>query len=140
MNRRHILLLGVLVLTMGLTLAAQASARPLTKSPVVTGTPDLVARWMQRQTPTAPDLIERYVQRQPAASYYTAAALNAQGLRMQAMAKRYTQQNASVSSTSRGFDVQDGLLGAAGGVGIAVAAAGLLLGVSRSRRPHVVAL
>ena len=140
MNRRHILLLGVLVLTMGLTLAAQASARPLTKSPVVTGTPDLVARWMQRQNPIAPDLIERYVQRQPAASYYSAAALNAQGLRMQAMAKRYAQQSASVSSTSSGFDVRDGLIGAAGGVGIAVAAAGLLLGVSRSRRPHVVAL
>jgi hypothetical protein len=137
MNRRHILLLGVLVLTMGLTLAAQASARPLTKSPVVTGTPDLVARWMQRQTPVAPDLIERYVQRQPAASYYTPAALNAEGLRMQAMATRYAQQSASVNSTSRGFDIQDAFIGAAGGVGIAVAAAGLLVGVSRIRRPHV---
>ena len=140
MNRRHILLLGVLVLTMGLTLAAQASARPLTKSPVVTGTPDLVARWMQRQTPIAPDLIERYVQRQPAASYYSAAALKAQGLRMQAMAERYAQQSASASSTSSGFDVQDALIGAAGGVGIAVAAAGLLVAVSRSRRPDVAAL
>lgn len=139
MNRSHILVVGVLVLTMGFTLAAQASARPLTKSPVATGTPDLVARWMQRQTPTAPDLIERYVQRQPAASYYTPAALNAQGLRMQAMAKTYAQQSASVSSTSKGFEVQDALIGAAGGVGIALAAAGLLVGVSRARRPHVVA-
>ena len=137
MNRRHILLLGALVLTMGLTLAAQASARPLTKSPVVTGTPDLVARWMQRQTPTAPDLIERYVQRQPAASYYTRAALNAEGLRMQAMAKTYAPQSASVSSTSRGFDVRDALFGAAGGLGIAAIAAGLLVVVSRTRRPQV---
>lgn len=140
MNRRHILLLGVLVLTMALTLAAQASARPLTKSPALTGTPDLVARWMQRQTPAAPDLIERYVQRQPAASNYTPAALNAQGLRMQAMAETYAQQSTSASSTSRGLDLQDALIGAAGGVGIAVAAAGLLVGVSRSRRPHAAAL
>lgn len=135
MNRKHIFVVGVLVLTVGLTLAAQASARPLSKSPVVTGTPDLVNRWLHRQVPASPDLIERYVQRQPAASYYTAAALNAQGLRMQAMAQHF--QQSSIGSSSTGFDWRDALIGAAGGVGIALFASMVLMGVTRVRRPQV---
>jgi hypothetical protein len=136
MNRKHIFLVGVVVLTLGVTLVASASARPLTKSPVVTGTPDLVQRWMQRQTPAAPDLIERYVARQPAASFYTPAALKAYGLRMQAMAQAY-EESTSVASTSNGFDVRDGLVGAAGGLGLIVCLAALLFAVTRDRRPQV---
>ena len=137
MNRRHVLILAVLVVTLGLALAGQSSARPLTKSPIVTGTPDLVDRWMQRQNPNAPDLVQRYVQRQPASSYYTPAALKASGLRMQAMAQTYARLSTGVASTSSGFDVRDALLGAAGGVGIAIGALGLLIFATRSRRPQV---
>jgi hypothetical protein len=136
-NRRHVLILGVLVLTLGLALAGQSSARPLTKSPIVTSTPDLIDRWMQRQNPNAPDLVQRYVQRQPASSYYTPAALKANGLRMQAMAQRYTRLSTGVAKTSTGFDVRDALLGAVGGVGISICALGLLFAATRSRRLKV---
>jgi hypothetical protein len=137
MNRKHIFLVGVVVLTMGGTLIASASARPLTKSPIVTGTPDLVDRWMQRQTPAAPDLVERYVQRLPAAAFYTPAAIKAYGLRMQAMTEAYRQQSTTVASTSNGFDVRDGLVGAASGLGLVVCFAALLFVVTRNRRPQV---
>jgi hypothetical protein len=137
MNLRHILLLVVLVLTLGLTLVGPASARPLTKSPIVSTSPDLIERWVQRQAPAAPDLVERYVLRQPAASYYTPAALKAQGLRMQALARTYERQSASVGTSSGGFDVRDALIGAAGGIGVAICAAGLLVAVGRSRRPQI---
>jgi hypothetical protein len=135
MNRKRILMIGVLVLTVGLMVAGQASARPLTKSPVVTGTPDLVQRWMQRQTPAAPDLIERYVSRQPAASFYSAAALQAWGQRMQTMAQSEAQ--VSASSTSSGFDTRDALVGAGVGLGLVVCAAGLVVAIGRTRRPQV---
>ena len=134
MNFRHIFLLGVVGLTLAFVVAGPASARPLTKSPVVTGTPDLVARWIQRQAPAAPDLIERYVQRQPAASFYTPAALRANGLRMQAMARAY--QSVGAGTTPNGFDTRDALIGAAGGLGIAIFGAGLVV-AARSRRPQV---
>jgi uncharacterized protein YfiM (DUF2279 family) len=181
MNLRHILLLGVIVLTLGLALVGQASARPLTKSPIVaqtSTTPDLIQRWIQRQTPTAPDLIERWVQRQPAASFYTPAALKAEGLRMNAMARAYGQQSTtapdlverwvgrqpaasfytpaalkaeglrmqalarayerqSTNSGTSSFDTRDALIGAAGGLGVAICAAGLLIAVVRSRRPQI---
>jgi hypothetical protein len=137
MNRRHILVLGVLVLTLGLALAGQASARPLTRSPIINATPDLVDRWIQRQTPATPDLVERYVQRQPAASFYSPAALKAQGLRMQAMARTHERMSTTLGTTSNGFDVRDALLGAAGGVGVAICLAGLLFVVTRSRRAQV---
>jgi hypothetical protein len=115
----------VLVLTVGLAFAGQASARHLSSGTVAS------------QTTAAPDLIERYVQRQPASSYYTPAALKAEGLRMQAMVRAYERSTASVGTTSSGFDVSDGLIGAAGGLGIAICAAGLLVAVARSRRPQV---
>ena len=138
MNRKHMFVIGVVVLALGATLIGSAAARPLTKGPVVTGTPDLVARWMQRQTPNTPDLVERYLARQPAASFYTPAALKAYGLRMQAMAKAY-QESAAVTttSTSNGFDVRDGLVGAAGGLGLIVCFAALVFAVTRNRRPQV---
>jgi hypothetical protein len=140
MNLRHIFLLGVVGLALSVALAGQASARPLTKSPVVSQlstTPDLVERWVQRQPAAAPDLVERFVQRQPASAYFTAAALRASGLRMQAMARMYERQSASVGSSSGSFDVRDALIGAAGGVGIAICAAGLLFAAARSRRPQL---
>jgi hypothetical protein len=140
MNRRHILLLGVLVLTVGLAFAGQASARHLSSGTVVSQTsaaPDLIERYVQRQVPVAPDLIERYVQRQPASSYYTPAALKAEALRMQAMVRAYERSTATAGTTSSGFDVSDGLIGAAGGIGIAICAAGLLVAVARTRRPQV---
>jgi hypothetical protein len=139
MNLRHILLLAVVGLTLGVALAGQASARSLTKSPILSQpstTPDLVERW-QRQPAAAPDLVERFVQRQPASAYFTAAALRASGLRMQAMARMYERQSASVSSSSGRFDVRDALIGAAGGVGAAICAAGLLFAAARSRRPQL---
>lgn len=140
MNLRHIFLLAALVLTLGLVLVGQAAARPLSKSPIASQpstTPDLVERWVQRQPAAAPDLVERYVQRQPAASYYTAAALKASGLRLQAMARMYERQSASVGSSSGGFDVRDALVGAAGGLGIVICAGGLLFVAARSRRPQL---
>lgn len=140
MNLRHILLLGVVALTLGVVLVGQASARSLTKSPIVSQpstTPDLVERWVQRQPAATPDLVERFVQRQPASAFFTAAALRASGLRMQAMARMYERQSAGVSSSSAGFDVRDALIGAAGGLGIAICAAGLLFAASRSRRPQL---
>jgi hypothetical protein len=141
MKARHILLLTALALTLGLLLVGQAVAKPgpLSNAQIVSrsSTPDLVQRWLQRQQPQSPDLIERYVQRQPASAYYTPAALKAYGLRMQAMARTYEQLSASNTSSSDSFDVRDGLIGAAGGVGIALCAAVLLVGVSRNRRPQV---
>ena len=134
MNLRHILLVAVLGLTVGFVIAGPAAARPLTKSAIVTGTPDLVDRWLQRQVPAGPDLIERYVQRQPAASFYSPAALKAYGLRMQAMARTY--ESAGIGTTSNGFDARDAVIGAAGGFGIAILAAGLLV-VARGRRTQV---
>ena len=134
MNLRHILLVGALALTVAFAIAGPAAGRPLTKSPIVTGTPDLVDRWLQRQVPASPDLIERYVQRQPAASFYSPAALKAYGLRMQAMARAY--ESAGVAKTSEGFDARDAVIGAAGGLGIAIFAAGLLV-VARNRRPQI---
>jgi hypothetical protein len=134
MNLRHIFLIAVAGLTLAFVIAGPASGRPLSKSPIVTGTPDLVDRWLQRQVPAGPDLIERYVQRQPAASFYSPAALKAYGLRMQAMARTY--ESAGVGTTSNAFDTRDALIGAAGGLGIAIFAAGLLV-VTRSRRPQV---
>jgi hypothetical protein len=99
--------------------------------------PDLVEGYLQRQVPATPDLIERYVQRQPASSYYTPAALKADALRMQAMVRAYEQTPTGAGSTSSGFDVSDALIGAAGGLGIAICAAGLLVAVTRTRRPQV---
>lgn len=134
MNSKNILLVAVAALTMAFVLAGPATGRPLTKSPIVTGTPDLVDRWVQRQVPAGPDLIERYVQRQPAASFYPPAVLKAYAARMEAMARTY--ESAGVGTTSNGFDTRDALIGAAGGLGIAIFAAGLLV-VARSSRPQV---
>jgi len=141
MKARHIFSLAALALTLGLVLAGQAAAKPgpLSSDQIATrsSTPDLVQRWIQRQQPQAPDLIERYVQRQPASAYYTPVALKAYGLRMQAMARTYQGLSANTASSSDSFDVRDALIGAAGGIGIALCAAGLFLAVSRSRRPQV---
>jgi hypothetical protein len=78
-------------------------------------------------------------QDRPASSYYTPQALKAQGMRMQAMAQAYEQQtgNTVSSSSSGGFDWRDGLIGVAGGIGLAICAAGLALVAVRTRRQHV---
>jgi hypothetical protein len=144
MNVRHILSLTAFTLALGLVLAGQAAARPgpLTSPQIVSqsssSTPDLVQRWLQRQQPQTPDLIERYVQRQPASAYYTPAALKADGLRMQAMARTYERLAVTGASSSDSFDVRDALVGAAGGIVIALCAGGLFVAVSRTRRPQVV--
>jgi hypothetical protein len=130
MHGRHIFLLAVCALTLGAVLAGQASAKP---GPLSTN--QIVS---QSSTSQAPDLIERYVQRQPAAAYYSPAALKAYGLRMQAMARTYERLSANTTgSSSDGFDMRDALIGAAGGIGIAICAAGLVVAVSRNRRPEV---
>jgi hypothetical protein len=133
MNLRHTLVFGGLVLTLGLALGGQALAKPTSS---MATTPDLVQRWIQRQTPPAPDLIERYVSRQPAASFYTAAALKADGLRMQAMARTYERQSTNAGSSSNGFDVRDALLGGAVGLVVAICVMGLVF-VARGGRPQV---
>ena len=75
MKARHILLLVALALILGLVLAGQTAAKP---GPLTTNQ-TVGQSW-------APDLVQRCVERQPASAYYTAAALKAYGLRMQAMA------------------------------------------------------
>jgi curli biogenesis system outer membrane secretion channel CsgG len=122
MKLRHILLLAAIVLTACLTVVGQASARHLGVGSVTSQTPDL---------------IERYVQRQSASSYYTPAALKADALRMQAMVRAYERSSTSSGTTSSGFDVSDALIGAAGGLGVAICAGGLLIAVARTRRPQV---
>lgn len=83
-------------------------------------------------------IADRYQQldNRPAASFYTPQALRAEGLRWQAMARTYQQQRPSVvmASPSTGFDWGDAGIGAAGGLGIAVCGAGLILVARRSRR------
>jgi len=126
MNVRHILLLAASALTLALVIAGPAAAKPgpLSSNQIVSqsGTPDLVQRWLDRQ---------------PASTYYTPAALKAYGLRMQAMARTYERLAANNSASSDSFDVRAGLVGAAGGLGIAICAGGLLFAVSRIRRPQV---
>jgi hypothetical protein len=56
---------------------------------------------------------------------------------MQAMVRAYESSAIGVSTTSSGFDVSDALIGAAGGLGVAICAAGLLIAVARIRRPQV---
>lgn len=131
MNVRHILLLTAFAVTMSLFLAGPAAARPgpLTSDQIVT---------QSSAQSQAPDLVERYVQRQPASAYYTPAALKADGLRWQAMARTYERLSATSAAGSNGFDVRDGLVGAAGGLVIAICAGGLLFAVSRNRRTQVV--
>jgi hypothetical protein len=76
----------------------------------------------------------------PASSYYTAQALRAQGLRMVAMAKAYEREQSQTVATSNsgaGFDWRDGLIGAAGAVGLAILAMGPLVIAARSRREQV---
>jgi len=126
MNVRHIFSLAALALTLGLLLAGQATAKPgpLSRDQIVSQS-------------STPDLVERYVGRQPASAYYTAAALKAHGLRMQAMARTYERLSTSTTSSSDSFDVRDALVGAAGGIGIVLCAGGLFFAASRSRRPQV---
>src|SRR5262245_44605256 len=115
MNLRRTLVLGGLVLTLGLALGGQALAKPTSSG------------WIQVQTPPAPDLIERYLSRQPAASFYSAAALKADGLRMQAMARAYERQSTNAVSSANGFDVRDALIGGAVGLVVAICLMGLVL-------------
>jgi hypothetical protein len=130
MNVRHILLLTASAVTMGLLLAGPAAARP---GPLSS---DQIVSQSSTQS-QAPDLIERYVQRLPASAFYTPAGLRADGLRWQAMARTYKLLSATSAADSNGFDVRDGLVGAAGGLGIAICAGGLLFAVSRNRRTQV---
>ena len=129
MKARHILILAAFALTIAVMAAGQAAAKPgpLSTSQIVS----------QSSTSQAPDLIERYVDRLPASAFYTPAALKAYGLRMQAMARTYERLSASTVGSSDSFDTRDALIGAAGGVGIVLCAAGLLVAVSRGRRPQV---
>jgi len=127
MKTRHIFLLAASALTLSLLFAGQAASKPGPLSK------DQIQNLGQSSTP---DLIERYVERQPASAYYTAAALKAYGLRMQAMGRTYERLSPSAAS-SDGLDIRDALIGAAGGIGIAICAAGLLVAASRSRRSQV---
>ena len=134
MNFKRTIVLGGLVLSLGLALSGQALAKPISSGAT---TPDLVQRWVQRQTAPAPDLIERYVSRQPAGRFYSAAALKAYGLRMQAMARAYEGQSTNAVSSSGGFDVRDALLGGAAGLVVAVCVLGLVFAARGNRRPRV---
>lgn len=128
MNVRHILSLAAFALTLGLVVAGPAAARPgpLTSEQIVS-----------QSSSSTPDLVQRWLQRQPASAYYTPAALKADGLRMQAMARTYERLSATSAASSDTFDVRDALVGAAGGIGIAICAGGLVFAVSRNRRPQV---
>ncbi|HSC72533.1 MAG TPA: hypothetical protein VLB89_00105 [Gaiellaceae bacterium] len=128
MNIRHIFLLAASALTLALVVAGPAAAKPgpLTTEQIVT-----------QSSSSTPDLVERWLQLQPASAYYTPAALRADGLRMQAMARTYARLSATSAASSDTFDVSDALVGAAGGIGIAICAGGLVFAVLRSRRPQV---
>jgi hypothetical protein len=127
MKTRHVFLLVTLALTLSLLFVGQAASKPGPLSR------DQIQSLGQSSTP---DLIERYVERQPASAYYTPAALKAYGLRMQAMGRTYEGLSATTSS-SDDFDIRDALIGAAGGIVIAICVAGLFVAASRSRRPQV---
>ena len=53
------------------------------------------------------------------------------------MARAYERLSATSVASSDTFDVRDALVGAAGALGIAICAGGLVFAVSRSRRPQV---
>jgi len=77
------------------------------------------------------------LQSRPAASFYTPQALKAEGMRWQTMAKVYGGQklaSAPMASSSSGFNWSDAGIGAVGGLGFAVFAAGLILVARRIRR------
>jgi hypothetical protein len=79
-------------------------------------------------------------QNRPASSFYTPQALEAQGLRWDAMAKAYERQRSqtvATSSSGGGFDWRDGLIGVAGGIGLAICAMGPLVIAARNRRQQV---
>jgi hypothetical protein len=128
MKVRDILLLTVSALTLAFVVAGPAAAKPgpLTSEQIVS-----------QSSSSAPDLVQRWLQQQPASAYYTPAALKAYGLRMQAMARAYERLSATSAASSDTFDVRDALVGAAGALGIAICAGGLVFAVSRSRRPQV---
>ena len=109
MNLKHTLVVGGLVLTLGLALGGQALAKPTSSG------------WFPERTSP------------PAASFYTAAALKADGLRWQAMARLYQRQSTSSVASSNGFDARDALVGGAVGLVLAICLLGLVL-VSRKFR------
>jgi hypothetical protein len=76
--------------------------------------------------------IARAYQNRSAASFYTPQSLRAEGLRWQAMAQAYGVANSPTvsNSSSDGFNWTDAGIGALGGLGVAVFAAGLI-GVAR---------
>jgi hypothetical protein len=79
-------------------------------------------------------------QDRPASSFYTPQALKAQGERMVAMAKAYERvqsQTVATSSSGGGFDWRDGLIGAAGVVGLAILAMAPLVIAARQRREQL---
>jgi hypothetical protein len=118
MNVRHILLLAASALTLALVIAGPAAAKP---------------------GPLSGDQIvgQSRTDSKPASAYYTPAALRAYGLRMQAMARTSERLSVNGAASPDSFDVRDALVGAAGGIGIVICAGGLILAVSRSRRPQV---
>jgi hypothetical protein len=79
--------------------------------------------------------IARAYQNRPAAAFYTPQALKATGLRWQSMAQAYGVHKTPTvsSSSSNGFDWTDAGIGALGGLGVAVFAAGLILVARRTK-------
>lgn len=73
----------------------------------------------------------------PAASYYTPQALNAQGLRWQAMARAYARPTATAGGTDSGFDWNAAGLGAVGGFALAGGAVAAIFLTRRSRRANL---
>jgi hypothetical protein len=111
MNLKRTLVLGGLMLTLALALGGQALAKPTSSG------------WIPERTSP------------PAASFYSAAALKADALRWQAMARTYERQSTNAVSSSNGFDVRDALLGGAAGLVAAICLMGLVFVVRR--RPQV---
>jgi hypothetical protein len=75
----------------------------------------------------------RRLNNSPAASFYTPEALRAESQRWQAMANSYGRVAVAAGSSS-GFDWSDAGIGAAGGLGVAMFAAALILTARRVRR------
>jgi hypothetical protein len=76
-----------------------------------------------------------------AESFYTRRALEAEGMRWEAMARAYrgnkTASAGLSSSRNSGFDWSAALIGAASGLGFASVGVALLLGARRVRRTKV---
>jgi hypothetical protein len=81
-------------------------------------------------------LADLYLQRnnRPAASFYTPQGLRADGQRWEAMARAYQRSSATTESRTAGFDWRDAGIGAAGGLGLILAGAAMLVAARRGSR------